>query len=145
MRFSNTRRANEGGFEPFDRAPARPSPRRSAPHADPRKVQQLCAQVREVIGLSLAERWDDPLIERVSVVSVTPAPDATRLLVLVTVDPGDEPVDVQELLDALRALRPDLRREISAEINRKKTPELAFELAPVADEVAPALPQRNQP
>jgi ribosome-binding factor A len=96
--------------------------------------------VREVIGLSLAERWDDPLIERVSVVSVAPAPDATRLLVLVAVDPGDEPV--QEVLDALRELRPDLRREISSEINRKKTPELAFELAPIADEVAPTPPAR---
>jgi ribosome-binding factor A len=142
MRFSNTRRPNEGGFEPFERAPTRPSARRSAPHAAPRKVHQLCAQVREVIGLSLAERWDDPLIERVSVVSVAPAPDATRLLVLVAVDPGDEPVDVQEVLDALRELRPELRREISSEINRKKTPELAFELAPITDEVPPSLPAR---
>jgi ribosome-binding factor A len=136
MRFSNSRKNDEGGFEPLARGAATPGHRPHA-HKNPRKIHQLCAQVRQVIDLCLAERWDHPLLERVSVVSVTPFPDASRLLILVSVE-GDDPIDVQRLLATLRDLRPILRQEISMEINRKRTPEIVFDLIP--DPPPPSFP-----
>jgi len=133
MRFSNTKPKDEGGFEP-SASPQRRSPRRKGttqPSTQAQwRAQQLCAQVREVVELCLADWSDNPLIEPVVVVSVEPAPDASRLCVTVTTDTDDGPVDVPAILDALSDLRPALRQEIAGEINRKKTPTLVFCFAP---------------
>ena len=129
MRFANTRHASEGGFEPSVPAKHRSLRRKSAAPAQ-WKAQQLCAQVRQVLEMSLAEFGNDPLLESVFLVSVEPAPNASRLCVTVTADSEEGPVDVPAILDALCELRPMLRREISEEINRKKTPMLVFQFVP---------------
>lgn len=135
MRFRKSRSGAEGGFEPFEQASRKGSRRTAGARGDDRKVQQLCAQVREVIGFALAERSDDPLLARLSVASVVPAPDAGRLLVVVAMDASGERVEATAVIEALKRLRGELRHEIAIEINRKKTPELAFELAPMGAEL----------
>lgn len=130
MRFRKSRSDAEGGFEPFEgvsRKGSRPSDKRG----DLRKAHQLCAQVREVISFALAEQCEDELLERLSVVAVSPAPDTSRLMVTVALDPAGEPVEATTVIEAMKQLRGQLRHEIAAEIHRKKTPELAFELAPM--------------
>lgn len=130
MRFRKSRSDAEGGFQPFESASrkgSRPSERRG----DMRKAHQLCAQVREVISFALAEQCEDQLLERLSVVAVSPAPDASRLMVTVALDPVGERVEATTVIEAMKQLRGQLRHEIAAEIHRKKTPELAFELAPM--------------
>lgn len=137
MRFrkSSSRSAeNEGGFEPFEKVSTQSTARpRPASHGDPRKVHQLCAQVREILSLALAERCTDPLLERICLISVSPAPDSSRLLVTVALEPDDEVVDAEVVMDCLKRLRPELRHEIAMEISRKKTPDLVFDLAPQLD------------
>jgi ribosome-binding factor A len=91
------------------------------------------------LSLALAERCSDPLLERISVVSVVPAPDSSRLLVTVTVDSDDEIVEADEVIESMKRIRPELRREIAQEISRKKTPELVFDLAPRLDPRAAGL------
>lgn len=73
------------------------------------------------------------MLERISVVSVSPAPDSSRLLVTVSVDPDEEVVEADVVMEAMKRIRPELRREIAQEISRKKTPELVFDLAPRLD------------
>lgn len=135
MQFRKSRTDTEGGFEPFDRPSRKGSRRSGEARGDHRKVHQLCAQVREVVGFALAERWHDPVLERLSIVSVTPAPDASRLAVIVAIDPDGDPVEAVAIIDALKRIRGELRCEIAAEIHRKKTPELTFELAPLASQL----------
>lgn len=130
MRFRKSKSQNvelQGGFEPF--APQKGSSRRRPSHSDSHKTYQLCAQVREVLSFALAERCDDPLLEAVSIRSVLPAPDASRLLVTVGVESEDELIDTHEVLASLKRIRPELRREIAQEISRKRTPELIFDVA----------------
>ena len=55
-----------------------------------RKERQLCRQVREAVGEALSTLDDDILLD-VWVCDVTPAPDTSRLAVLVR-GPRDKPV-----------------------------------------------------
>ena len=73
------------------------------------------------------EAADDALRD-LTVLSVTPAPHSGRLLVLVQ---PREPVDAcgKDLLtEKLRHATGWLRSEVAASINRRKTPELIFQL-----------------
>lgn len=131
MRFRKQLNPSEGGFEPL----AQPSgdssrSRRGQGSSDQRKAQQLCAQVRETLDFVLAEYCNDPLLGCLSIREVTPAPNAARLLVTLVIDPDAVDLDPKAAIDALRAMRGTFRHEIAQEINRKKTPELAFELLP---------------
>ena len=97
------------------------------------KAMQLCRQVQRVLSLSLGAGSGDELLGRVYVSDVTPGPDASRLLVRVTVPRG---VDLAELLERLSRATPALRAEVARAITRKRAPELAF--IPVASgEVTP--------
>jgi ribosome-binding factor A len=100
---------------------------RDAPalHLADRKTRQLCAQVHEVVSMALAE-CDDRVLEDVFVEAVEPAPAASRLCVVVSAPEG---TDAPETLLALARVRNRLRREITAAIHRKRTPELTFRLA----------------
>jgi len=98
-----------------------------------RKTQQLCREVQETLTFVLAGECDDPVLERLAIESVTPAPDASRLLVrlLVAPDPDEgagDAIDVAEIEAHLERVRGKLRAEIAAAIHRKKTPQLAFQI-----------------
>ena len=91
-----------------------------------RKERQLCRQVREAVGEALAVLDDDVLLD-VWVCDVTPAPDASRLAVLVR-GPRDRPPElVKERLERVSAY---LRTEVAQAITRKRAPTLTFEILP---------------
>ena len=97
-----------------------------------RKAAQLCRQVARTLHYVLHGDGSSDLLNSLSVVSVLPAPDTARLLVVVQSDlPGDlcRPAEVIALLESQTGR---LRSEIARSIHRKKTPGLMFQLAPPA-------------
>lgn len=93
-----------------------------------RKVRQLCGQVAETLTYVLFHAGADPLLGKVQVVSVIPAPNAGRLLVTVGPLPGESP-DPGRLLTALERAAGRLRCEVAAAVTRKHAPRLAFRIA----------------
>ena len=109
-------------------------PNRSFDRKKDRKLQQLCRQVQRALMYVLPGDMADPMLREVTVESVRPAPDATRLLVVLT---SSRPVsDIPEILRRLEQVCPRLRAEVASAITRKRAPELVFQIAP-APEVRP--------
>ena len=75
----------------------------------------------------------DPLLQDLSVQAVYPAPDASRLMVVLTTT---RPAEAAEILERLEQIRGRLRAEAAAAVNRKRAPELTFQLT-LAREVKP--------
>lgn len=100
-----------------------------------RKLKQLCRQVERVMMTALADRADERL-QALQVQEVLPWPNASRLLVIVTPSSGDRAIlekeggvlDREKILMALEAERPDLRQLVAERVNRKRAPDLSFEL-----------------
>ena len=92
-----------------------------------RKDFQLCRQVAETLNLVLSGELNDDLLGRVYVASVTPAPDASQLLVCLAPLPG-ESVEEQVLLEQVRTVAGRLRAEVTTAITRKRVPKLLFRL-----------------
>lgn len=90
-----------------------------------RKALQLCGQVRDALNRALPD-CADPILQSLYVEGVSPAPDATHLLVLL----GDteESHEYAQVMAALTKARVRLRAEVAAEITRKRAPELSFNL-----------------
>lgn len=96
-----------------------------------RKVQQLCREVERTLGGALGE-CSDERVRNLVVVMVEPAPDASRLLVVVA--PMDRSTSAEEMaaqLASVERAKGFLRQEIARVLQRKRTPELAFQLAPL--------------
>jgi ribosome-binding factor A len=91
-----------------------------------RKTLQLCKQVERALSLVLAGEADDRALQDLQVLSVEPAPNASRLLVTVCPSPSAEPIRPLDIVARLSRASGKLRSEIAASIHRKKTPELAF-------------------
>jgi ribosome-binding factor A len=89
------------------------------------KDLQVCRQVFDALTYALAE-LDDPLIDELVLVAVTPAPNASR--VQVTLQPAKVGLDVDAALTRLHDVLPDLREEVAAELTRKRVPELVFRI-----------------
>ena len=85
---------------------------------------QLCAQVRRCLLLAVPEALYYKGIPGAEVVSVEPAPDASRLSIMVSVD--------SRILTAARETIPRIRGQIRDEaaraVHRKRVPELAIEI-----------------
>lgn len=90
------------------------------------KDLQVCRQVFDALTYALAE-LDDPVIDELVLVAVTPAPSAAR--VQVTLVPARDGLDVDEALTRLAEVAPELREEVAAEVTRRRTPELVFRIA----------------
>ena len=97
------------------------------------KDLQVCRQVFDALSYALAE-LDDPMIEELALASVTPAPNAAR--VLVTLVPSRDGIDPATALERLRDAMPDLREEVAAELTRKRVPELVFRIGHPGDATA---------
>lgn len=101
------------------------------PHQDARarrKVQQLCKEVERTLGYALPA-CGDAAVRDLVFVSVEPAPDASRLLV--TLAPSSWlALDAGILNERIQRVRGFLRAQIAAAIQRKRTPELAFQIVP---------------
>jgi ribosome-binding factor A len=90
------------------------------------KDQQVCRQVFDALSLALTE-IDDPVIDELALVSVTPAPTAARVLITFS---ASATVDLDDALARMKALLPGLRAEVAAEVHRARVPELVVCIAP---------------
>jgi ribosome-binding factor A len=96
-------------------------PRRPQGRVTNRKTLQLCRQVERILSSVL----EGDVLRDLSVSSVQPAPDSSRLLVTV-VHHGSPTLPTAEVLAALEQAHAALRREVANAIHRRKTPELTF-------------------
>lgn len=91
-----------------------------------RKERQLCRQVHEALGEALAT-VGDPALWDVWIESVEPAPDASRLAVIVRCPPDSDPSHIEERLARVAGR---LRTEVAQAITRKRAPTLHYEVLP---------------
>jgi ribosome-binding factor A len=101
----------------------KPSPKRKC---DYRKDLQLCRQVAETLSLVLSGELNDDVLRDVQVVAVTPAPNASQLLVLVSSAPGETPI-AEVVLERLSTVAGRLRAEVASAITRRRAPKLLFQ------------------
>jgi len=90
------------------------------------RLAQVCAQAYQVLSLALEGECGDPLLQQLSVRSVQPDPDASRLLVYVYA-PADESAEL--VIEALERAKGLLRSQLASELNKKRTPNLRFALS----------------
>ncbi|MBS0264970.1 MAG: ribosome-binding factor A [Planctomycetes bacterium] len=98
-------------------------------HRVDRKSLQLCRQVADTLNQVLTGECDDEILRSLYVVSVTPAPDTTQLMVIVSpLLPGEilQPADV---LARLSTHSGHLRDAVASAITRRKAPRLLFQFA----------------
>ena len=93
-----------------------------------RKAKQLCRQVAETLELVLSGECQDELLQSLRVISVVPAPNSSRLLVSVSADLLPGQYDRQRILELLDDHSRRLRSEVAASINRKRVPQLVFQV-----------------
>jgi ribosome-binding factor A len=117
--------ASEWGAE--DGIDPRELPRRPHGPVTNRKALQLCRQVERALATLLAGACGDAVLRDLSVISVIPAPDSTRLLVTLTFC-GPATAEPGEVLARLRRAHGLLRGEVAAAVNRRKAPELTFQV-----------------
>ena len=91
-----------------------------------RKAQQLCHQVADTLSLVLSSEFGDELGD-LQIVGVTPAPDASQLLVLVAPAVAGTSIDAEVVLARLAAVGGRLRSEVAAAITRRRAPKLIFQ------------------
>jgi ribosome-binding factor A len=93
-----------------------------------RKALQLCGEVSRTLQQVLAWELADDLLNLLRVEAVVPAPDSSRLLVTVSVTEaaGIEP---GQIMARLRAATGRLRTEIAAAVERRRVPDLAFQVS----------------
>ena len=94
-----------------------------------RKARQLCAQAAEALAYALGATSDE-LVSGLTIASVEPGPDSSRLIVTVA-PPVGEVVDPLDLVARLDRETPRLRAEVARAITRRKAPALAFRLRAV--------------
>jgi ribosome-binding factor A len=93
---------------------------------DDRKERQLCRQVHEAISEALAS-LDDEVLSDVWVSGVEPAPDASRLAVLLCTP---KEVSAELVKERLERVSGYLRTEVTGAITRKRAPTLTYEVLP---------------
>jgi ribosome-binding factor A len=103
--------------------------RSSARSHHDRKAKQLGRQVAETLEAVFAGDSRDDVLRGLRVVSVTPAPDSSRLLVTVAPLPPFDGLDPADLLDRLARASGRLRSEVASAITRKHAPVLTYRLA----------------
>ena len=96
-----------------------------------RKSLRLCRQVFHCLSMVLAD-CDDAMMQSLSVADVIPAPDSSRLLVLLDMDRQVTDVTSEQLLARAVAQVPRLRSEIASSIHRKRVPTLALQIVPTS-------------
>jgi ribosome-binding factor A len=103
-----------------------------------RKAQQLCAQVSETLQQLLGESGDE-ILQALCLIEVSPAPDASQMLVVVGPALGGAPLREEDVQAALDRASGWLRSEIATAITRKRAPRLMFRYLPgsVPGEVRP--------
>ena len=96
------------------------------------KALQLCKQVERDVSVTLASEWLDDALVGACVASVDPAPDASRLRVVVLLAPGRAFAVLASARAALEAASTEFRAEVARSIHRKRVPEVVFDVRPWA-------------
>lgn len=96
------------------------------PRKQDHKAKQLCRQAAETLDQILSGETGDPRLACLRVVSVQPAPDASRLLVTVMADCANDDFCRQKSEERLQASAGRLRTAVATAITRRKAPTLAF-------------------
>jgi ribosome-binding factor A len=95
-----------------------------------RKDQQLCKQVLRALRGAIGADCNDPILTELDIVGVEPAPDASRLRVVVALPQDTTQERARAVLAHLGRARGHLRAQIAGAISRKRVPELTFQIAP---------------
>jgi len=90
--------------------------------SDGRKLKQLCREAYRVLAQVLPDALG---AIGVTVVDVRPAPDGSRLAVGLAFEAGTE---IPAAMARLAGLKGHLRSELASAIQRKRTPDLVFEV-----------------
>lgn len=98
--------------------------RRDRERGDDHKTQMLCSQVAEAIRFLLAWECADPVLQDLEVEEVVPAPDASRLRVVVVATEAEH----RRVRAALDRITGRARSAMAEAIHRKKVPEITFEV-----------------
>lgn len=85
-----------------------------------RKALQLCAQVKDTLIMAFSQMADATLRE-LYVQDVIPAPDSTQLLATVVTEH-----DASKVVEQIAKANGILRNEVASGINRKRVPQLKF-------------------
>lgn len=93
-----------------------------------RKSLQLCREVQRTLDAVLTGECDDDVLRDLVVTSVVPA-GGGRLLVRVALAPSGQPRPAEEVMARLHAVAGRLRSEVAVAVNRRKAPDLVFEVA----------------
>jgi ribosome-binding factor A len=115
---------------PDDGVDPRRFSRRDGTREAGRKDLQLCRQVADALMFAISGNCDEELLRSVCVLRVEPAPDARRLLVVVTPQLSGDQVGPAAVLERLAARKGKLRCEVAAAIGRKRAPDLLFAFEP---------------
>jgi ribosome-binding factor A len=99
------------------------TPRRPLGKVTNRKALQLCRQVERI----LAGMLEGDILRDLTVCSVVPAPDSSRLLATFAFH-GPETMATSDILAELRSTHAKLRGAVAHAIHRRKTPELTFQV-----------------
>jgi hypothetical protein len=92
------------------------------------KALQLCKQVERVASLALEGEWVDGALLGAVVASVEPAPDESRLRVVIVLAPDGGKAGFEHARVALLGLSARLRSEVARWIHRKRVPEIVFDV-----------------
>jgi ribosome-binding factor A len=95
--------------------------------AFPRKTLQLCSQVADTLNLVLSGDCADECLQCLQVVAVTPAPNASQLLVVVCPSSAGATPDPVTVTERLASAHGRLRSEVAAAIVRRRVPRLIFQ------------------
>jgi ribosome-binding factor A len=106
------------------------SPRRGREDREPdrRKDRHLCKQVMVALNLALQGESGSGVLRDLSVARVEPAPDATRLRVVVHGPGAVARVGASAVLAELKRATGFLRVQVAGAVSRKRVPELFFAL-----------------
>lgn len=114
-------------FEPRQSGSRNRSRRKGRGAPPDNKSRQLCRQVQQRLDIALGSELDDPVLQGLWVESVEAQAGGRSLVVRVVVPTG---ASILEVVQHLNAARGWLRAEVSAAINRKRTPNLQFVAMP---------------
>ncbi len=116
-------RSEEDGADPRDFF--RKSSRSNQVH---RKQDQLCEQIREALYWILGEEVGDDSLALYQVISITPISGDNRVQVILGIPKDEKP---EEALAKLRTSYKTIRAKVAESINRRKVPDLNFDVIPL--------------
>jgi ribosome-binding factor A len=113
---------------PGDGVDPRLAPRDEPVKVPNRKALQLCGQVARTLAGVLAECGDE-VLRVLEVESVTPAPNASRLLVTARLGLAAGGIPAEIARQRLANAHGRLRAEVAAAVHRRRAPDLLFRVS----------------